>query len=94
MNILMLTSVYPQPDDGDYKTTATVEYFCREWIRQGHNVIVIHDNSVFIKPLYYIPSLLKKYIERKIQLQLPSKESITNLDRIDNKIKIYALLYN
>lgn len=89
MNILMLTSVYPQPDDGDYTTTATVEYFCKEWSRQGHNLIVIHNNSIFLKLLYYIPRGLKIYLEQKMQIQIPSKESIADIDRIDGNIKIY-----
>ena len=43
MNILMITQLYPQPDDtGDNKPTRTVEYFAKEWVKEGHKVIVIH----------------------------------------------------
>ena len=43
MNILVVTQLYPQPDDtGGYKITHTVEYFCKEWVKEGHKIVVIH----------------------------------------------------
>lgn len=89
MNILMLTSVYPQPDDNLYKTTKTVKYYCDEWSKQGHKVIVIHNNSVFPKVFYYIPSFIKRIIEYKHGIQIPDVNSCKNLRRIENGVLIF-----
>lgn len=91
MNILMLTSIYPQPDDNDYKTTPTVKYFCEEWARQGHSVIVIHNGSIFPKVLYYIPKPIKTVLEKRVQIQFPGKESRLNLVREEKGVIIYRL---
>ena len=43
MNILVITTFYPQPNRKDLvKDTSVVYYFAKEWIKQGHNVDVIH----------------------------------------------------
>lgn len=89
MNILMLTSVYPQQDDLTYKTTPTVQYFCREWQRQGHNVIVIHNNSKFPIFLYYIPRFVKRIIERITQIQIPNIDSRKNSFYEDKGVRVY-----
>lgn len=89
MNILMLTSVYPQPDDGDFKTTATVEYFCKEWSRQGHRVIVIHNGSKFPTPIYYIPNQIRSFLEKEMQIQFPRHASRHDIYREENDVKIY-----
>ena len=47
MDILVLTSTYPQEDDENKGVTPTVKYFCEKWGQLGHNVIVIHNNSCF-----------------------------------------------
>ena len=48
MNILIITQLYPQPDDvGDNKPTKTVEYFAKEWIKEGHRVVLVQSPSKF-----------------------------------------------
>ena len=89
MNILMLTSVYPQPDDGCYKTTPTVKHFCEEWVKQGHRVIVVHNSSKFPFFLYYIPTFLKRIIENKTQIQFPPASSRLDIEREEFGVKIY-----
>ena len=55
MNILILTQLYPQPDDvGDNKPTRTVEYFAKEWVALGHKVIVAHCPSKLEKIVHGI----------------------------------------
>ena len=63
MRILVLTSIYPQPDDDKTAgVTPVVHYFAKEWARQGHDVMVIHNANKFVLPLYLLP----KKIRRKI----------------------------
>lgn len=89
MNILMLTSVYPQEDDKKYKTTPTVQYFCREWVKQGHKVFVIDNGSRFPSVVYHLPKCIKKLLENRLQLQIPSLDSWKNIDVDDQGVKVY-----
>ena len=67
MKILVLTSVYPEPDDGIEIVTPTVKYFCDKWVEQGHKVVVIHNNSCFTLPFYWIPDFFRKKMESKFR---------------------------
>ena len=49
MNILLISNLYPEPSEyGINPDTKAVHYFAVEWIKQGHNVLVLHPyfNSV------------------------------------------------
>lgn len=89
MNILALTSVYPQPDDGEISATYTVQYFCEQWAKQGHNVIVIQNSSKFPNLFYKLPKNLSKKLASKTGFNIPKKESINSIKREENGVKIY-----
>ena len=38
MNIVMLTSVYPHEEDKNTNATKVVQYFAREWVKQGNQL--------------------------------------------------------
>lgn len=46
MNILFITRLYPS-DCYDNQQTGMGHYICREWVRAGHNVQVIHEDMRF-----------------------------------------------
>ena len=46
MNILFITRLYPS-DVYDNQQTGMGHYICREWVRAGHNVQVIHEDMRF-----------------------------------------------
>lgn len=91
MKILVLTSVYPQPDDGNDIVTATVKYFCEKWSNEGHEVIVIHNNSSFPYLFYLIPNKLRSYFSSKLGHNFPNKDSRKEIYHKDNGIKVYRL---
>lgn len=91
MNILALTSVYPQPDDKNKITTPTVKYFCDEWNKAGHTVLVIHNKSCFPRFFYAIPKKILRVMESKLGHAIPDKESRNELQREENGMKIYRL---
>lgn len=91
MKILVLTSVYPEPDDGIEIVTPTVKYFCEKWVEQGHEVIVIHNNSCFPLPFYWIPGSIRKKMESKLGHNFPVKSSRKSLVNKVNGVKIYRL---
>lgn len=89
MNILALTSAYPQPDDGNEVVTPTVQYFCRKWVEAGHRVIVVHNNSCFPRVLYWIPNGIRKKLSSKLGHNFPTAESTKKLVRDDCGVKVY-----
>jgi len=48
-NILLLTSTYPIPGKKIYGSTDVCHYFAKEWVRQGCNVKVIYNYTVYPK---------------------------------------------
>lgn len=91
MNILTLTSAYPQPDDGSEVVTPTVKYFCKKWVEDGHNVIVIHSNSCFPSFFYWIPDSLRKKISSRVGHNFPTKESRKKIEYSKEGICVYRI---
>ena len=91
MNILVITQLYPQPDDtGGYKITHTVEYFCKEWVKEGHKIVVVHVPSKFPSFYYHAPSFIKRRLIKGSLRIIPSKESRKELHYVtDNDISVY-----
>ena len=89
MNILALTSAYPQPDDGTEVVTPTVQYLCRRWVENGHRVIVVHNNSCFPAVLYWIPGEIRKKLSSKLGHNFPTAESRKTLVRDDCGVIVY-----
>ena len=92
MNIAYLTSEYK---DYRLKNGDTFTYisnsFCREWIKQGHNVIVIHNASSFPKIIYNLPSFIKNIYEKKKGSTWGSYDSIKEDTYLDNGVLVYRL---
>jgi len=64
MNILVLTSNYKADDLPEWKTPV-VHYFVREWVAQGYNVLVIHNNTIFPNWLHLLLGILKRLSFKK-----------------------------
>ena len=90
MKILVLTSVYPEPDDGSEIVTPTVKYFCDKWAEQGHDIIVVHNNSCFPLPFYWIPEFVRKKMESKLGHNFPVKSARKTLITRTNGVKIFS----
>lgn len=57
MNILVISSIYPEPKDyGIGDDTMVVHYFTKYWAEHGHEVIVIHPFYNAIKNIRHISS--------------------------------------
>lgn len=52
MNILVLTNEYPYDKYPRKNWTKTVNYFAREWVKQGHRVVAI-VNATYFPSAYY-----------------------------------------
>ena len=67
MNILVITTIYPEPDDGVLApTTPVVHNFAKEWVKMGHKVMAIHNSNKFPLPFYFIPKKILAYLSGKV----------------------------
>jgi glycosyltransferase involved in cell wall biosynthesis len=95
MKILALTSVYPS-EERMLGFTPIVHYFAKEWVKQGHEVKVIHNQSRFLFFFYMIPKFLRNYFESKLGFKFPTKrmrtEKIYTLDNVNvHQIPIFRI---
>ena len=91
MNILALTSAYPQPDDDGAVITPTVKYFCEKWAESGHRVVVIHNNSCFPSLFYAVPEKIRKKLESKMGHTFPTKASRKAIFYNEADISVYRI---
>lgn len=55
--ILMLTSVFPIPDVKMKNNTSVCYYFAKEWIKKGHEVLVIYNYTIYTPILHIFSSV-------------------------------------
>lgn len=61
-NILLITNIYPN-NDPDYGGTAVCHSFTKEWVLMGYNVRVVHFDSLFPQPYYWVGKIFNKKIQ-------------------------------
>lgn len=53
MNILVITTFYPHPERKDLlRDTSAIHYIAREWVKQGHQVTVLHCYGHYFRELF------------------------------------------
>ena len=62
--ILLLTNIYPN-NDPSYGGTKVCHSFTTEWQKMGYEVRVVHIESLFPRPFYWIGRFLYKFIQAK-----------------------------
>lgn len=63
-NILLISTIYPIPEKGN-QGTPVCHYFTREWLKMGCNVRVVHFQSVYPAPFYWMARLNRERIAAK-----------------------------
>ena len=63
-NILLITNIYPN-NDPEYCGTAVCHTFAKEWAAMGYNVRVVHFDSLFPRPYYWVGKLFKDRIQAR-----------------------------
>lgn len=90
MKILVFTSIYPI--EGTKKgMTPVVKYFCEDWVKLGHEVVVISSPTKFPYIFYYVPEFLSSMIENSVGFVIPNKISRNKIQTEENGVKIYQL---
>lgn len=63
--ILVLSGIYPA-DDIPKAFTPVVHYFTREWVKSGHQVLVVHYKTIFPGIYYGLLKLFQKRVATKV----------------------------
>lgn len=63
-NIVLLTNIYPN-NDPNYVGTSVCHAFTTEWVKLGYNVRVVHFDSLFPRPYYWVGRLFNSIIQAK-----------------------------
>lgn len=92
MRILMLTSVYKDQSLGNKDTsTNIVNSFVKEWTKQGHEVIVIHNSHCYPRFIHEIPAKLKKSLASKMGFAISEYNAVMAKEFLDNGVKVFRL---
>lgn len=70
--ILLLSTIYPAPDIKIPNNTNVVHYFAREWIKQGCDVLVIHNYPIYLRIFHWIAGFAEKIIASKFNTSVTS----------------------
>ncbi len=84
MNILVLASEYPHEKDTNADRTKIVGSFAREWVRQGHRVVVIVDSTTFPAVYYAAANRLKRLLTRSFDVSRAPDRLWTKRFRYDD----------
>lgn len=88
--ILLITSIYPTGKP-DYKGTPVCHYFAQEWQKQGHEVRVVHFDTILPKVYSLVGNLFPAMAKRRMwsvaYFQTDRKMSVEVLDGV---IKLYC----
>ncbi len=63
-NVLLITNIYPN-NDPCYGGTKVCHSFTKEWVAMGYNVRVVHFDSLFPRPYYWVGKLFNSKIQAK-----------------------------
>lgn len=92
MRILVLSSVYRDESLGRVDTsTNVVNLFVREWNKQGHEVVVIHNSHCYPKIVHKIPKKVKKMLASKMGFEISDYEAVKEKEFMDYGVKIFRL---
>lgn len=91
MNIVLLTSVYPHAEDRNKNATKVVQYFAREWVKQGHRVMVFHNMHRYPDPVHGIPRVIKNPLAAWLGFDIPDLADVRELQFEDEGVRVYRL---
>ena len=90
MKILMLTSVYKDESLGSKDTsTNIVNSFVKEWKKQGHEVIVIHNSHCYPRVIHEIPEKMRKSLAARMGFAISDFNAVKEKEYQDNGVKIF-----
>lgn len=90
MKILVLTSIYVG-DDIPKEFTPIVHYFTSEWVKMGHEVIVVHNLAYYPRFFYLISFFFSKLIASLTGTNIPKKRLSNEKEYLIDYVKVYRI---
>lgn len=72
MKIFLLTPIYAI-STGKNAQTPVVHYFAKEWVKQGHEVHVLHFQAKYPLPFYWIGRLFRQQLVSRLSVAIPTE---------------------
>lgn len=72
MKILVLSTIYTAPNIKIENNTNVVHYFAKEWVKQGHEVYVIHNYPIYLRIFHILASFASELIASKFNTSVTS----------------------
>lgn len=91
MKILVLTTIYKDIDDPeDAATTPVVQNFAKEWVKEGHEVLLIHNFNVFPTVFYMVPQFIwDKLSSKKGFRTILNQKQAQDVSYVRDGVKVY-----
>ena len=90
MRILMLTSVYKDESLGNKDaSTNIVNSFVKEWKKQGHEVLVIHNSHCYPRVIHEIPEKIKKSLAARMGFAISDFNAVKEKEYQNNGVKVF-----
>lgn len=90
MNILVLTSEYPGFfKDKEHNITPVVHYFTKEWVKAGHNVIVINNAVRYPYFIHLLPDFIKGMVTKKIGYSIMGTDYLKEEEYVFEGVRVW-----
>ncbi len=90
MKLLVLTSIYIG-EDIPKEYTPVVHYFTREWVKMGHEVLVIHNLAYFPKFFYWITFFYSKLISSLTGTSIPKRRLTFEKEYVIDLVEVFRV---
>jgi len=87
MKIVVISPVYPSKN-APIGTTPVVHYFTREWVKMGHNVIVLHLETQYPFYIYWATRLFEDKLNSKLGYLVSTKKP-QEYEEINEGVKVF-----
>lgn len=89
--ILMLTNIFPIPDMPLMNGTSVCHYFAKEWVKKGHQVVVVYNYTIYTPILHALAFIGGKTIASHCATVINKKRFKCLIEYEMDGIKIFLL---
>ena len=87
MNILVVTRTYPAIFSAP-NATPLVHYFTRQWVKQGHQIQVVHLCSKYPKLYFWLGKHFNKFLSSKFGFAI-ANQSPWSYSEVNDGVKVF-----
>ena len=94
MKILLLTNEYPNDAYPKPDSPWVLPYFAREWVKQGHEVMVVVNSTKFPRLYYSFAHLVRSYFSKRFEItasNLSDRTWARPFSFIDNGVNVWNI---